>query len=784
MLKPTSSPSHGRIECLEPRIAPAAALTILNPHTASFIASDGSRAYVQISVGTFTNANIGKIFTLTQTGVAGNTDEYQLTTLNLSDAAFGKEFQNTTIDIYAHPSTSGGNGTVDVGAIDAAGITLDGVRVHGNLGAIDAGAPDVHVPAIQDIDVLSMGLLGDTGGAPPVSSIMGGVREWTVFGNVVGAQIIVSDDGTLNLPTSSTDLNDHLSYIGHMDIRGSVIGNAMDNSGEIAALGGFKSLHIGGDLIGGAGDNSGEIVTERSILTLDIGGSVIGGAGAFSGAVASLVPGPINQSPAPTSPAVPLIRHTAIGGDVIGGAGADSGSLQGIGNNLITYGGEIMIHGSLIGGSGANSGYLLELNPIQTIIGGDIIGGAGVNATDSGEIHANRAVDFRIGGSLEGGGATDSGSIIVDKVFNSVHILRDLVGGSGNNSGEIHDLGERIGHVIVTGNIVGGSAPGTAATMMTPSTMGDSGSIVCDQGGILSVTVGGSVIGGAGSESAAIKAANGSIGPVSIGGNLTAGSGAASASIIAGQSISSIDIFGDINGDTATGVQFTGSASTGLLGSLTIGGDIKVPVAINFPATIIRVRGSIYADDSSARGAIDGYVIDKLQINGSILGVGDNPVDLLISGKSGALGDAIGALKVYGSVANANILAGYGPDPTAILPAPPYQVANPAARIGTVIVDGDWDASNLVAGATGTDGNFGTSAYDFANNPTSILSEIASIVIEGEAVGDRSGAHYGFVAQQIGAVSVANYAVPLKPGPDNDSAINIGPTGNLDIDEV
>lgn len=741
------------IECLEQRIAPAA-LTFITPQTASYVDADGSHAYVTVSKGTLSAAN----FVLVPSGLG-----YQLETLDLSKTDFKSEFENASVNIYAHPSPTGGDGTVDVGWINATGIDLEGVRVHGDLGRISAGDTDLHTPAIATINVLSMGLLGVSTQAPGgnlVSNISGGVREWTIFGNFEGATIQVADNNSLTPP--SNDLNEHLSYVAHMDIRGSVIGGETAGSGEIIAAGGFKSLHIGGDIIGGAGANTGEILTERSILNLTVGGSLAGGAGDYSGAIVS-----------------PLIRHTSIGGGILGGAGDDSGTIQGVGNNLITYGGEIMVHGSVTGGAGNFSGYIQELNPVQTIIGGDVIGGGG---DDSGEITANRAVDFRIGGSLEGGGGAFSGVIDVDKVFNSVHVLRDMTGGGGEYSGSIVSFGERIGHVIVTGSMQGGSPdPSNLA-----ETAAYSGSIICEDGGILSVTVGGSVIGGGGSNSANIKA-TGSVGTVSILGNFTAGSGPSSTQVWAGKSIAAVSIFGDIDG-AATGVGFFG---TDILEALTVGGDIKVPVFMDFPVTAFKVRGSIDADDIGDDGAIIGTVINRLQVNGGILGVADNPVDILLAGKANATGDALPLLKVFGSVTDANILAGYAPaNPVIAGSYTPFQVVNAAARIGSVVVDGDWAASNLVAGVSaGPDGLFGT-ADDFTTNTSSIVSEIASVVILGEAVGDTNPAdHFGFVAQEVASVEVANYSFVLTPGPGNDTsvtspALNVGPTGNLTIHEV
>src|SRR5271154_6813479 len=175
------SPLRGpscRIERLEQRIAPAV-LTFVNPQIASFIDADGSRAYVAVTQGTLTAAN----FVLAPAGLG-----FQLETLDLSKTDFKSEFEDASVNIYAHPVSGVGDGTVDVGWINATGIDLTGVRVHGDLGRISAGDTDAHTPAIQDINVLSMGELGLSNQAPAgdlVSNLFGGVREWTIFGNFV-----------------------------------------------------------------------------------------------------------------------------------------------------------------------------------------------------------------------------------------------------------------------------------------------------------------------------------------------------------------------------------------------------------------------------------------------------------------------------------------------------------------------------------------------------------------------------------------------------------------------
>jgi hypothetical protein len=715
------------IEPLESRIAPAA-LTFINPQEASFIDADGSRAYVTVTAGTLKASN----FTLAPAGLG-----YQLETLDLSKTDFGSMFEGVSVDIFAQKSSIGGDGTVNIGYVNATGINLGDIHVRGDLGQITAGSGSEVALAIHGIDVLSMGELGTTtqaAGGSLTSIITGSVGTWIVKGNLDGALIA-------NFAVSPS-----FGFFHRVDIGGSVLGGGID------IVGGMRRLTIGGSIVGGSADSTGLIQSSGTIDFLDIGGSLIGGGGEVSGYVSAA-----------------RIHQTVIGGDITGGAGEDSGTIDVIGNSSDLYGGTITVHGSLIGGEGPESGTINGTNPSRVVIDGSIIGGGGEG---SGEVEALRFLYIRIGGSIEGGVGGDSGGIATYSSNGVIHIQRDLIGGNGPDSGFIGSF-KHLGAIIISGSIEGGSSI-------------DSGAITVSAGGIASVDVGGSVVGGAGIFSAAIRA-EGSIGSVAIHGDLTAGGGMQSASILGAGSIGSIFVGGDVNGDADTGIQVTGAVN-GFLGSLTIGIDLQVPLSIDFPVGDMRVEGSIGVGSSATQVALIGTTINKLVVNGDILGTDSNPVDLLLAGPLGLTGLTLGNLKVIGSVTDANILAGYAPDTAGTVL--PYEVVDPAARVGTVSTGGDWTASNLVAGVSaGTDGLFGT-LDDFTTNMTTTFSEITRIVIHGEAVGSTdSSEHFGFVAQEVAAVSVAGYSYTLTPCPGNDTsvtdpALQVGPTGNFDIHEV
>jgi hypothetical protein len=140
----------------------------------------------------------------------------------------------------------------------------------------------------------------------------------------------------------------------------------------------------------------------------------------------------------------------------------------------------------------------------------------------------------------------------------------------------------------------------------------------------------------------------------------------------------------------------------------------------------------------------------------------------------------LASLTVHQQVVYTNILAGYE---THGLPQ------DGSAQIGAILVDGNWTASNAVAGAEpGPDMLFGT--RDDIRIPFShagILSEIASIVIGGVVAGTPSSVnahdHFGFVAQLIQSLMISGKTIALKPGPHND-VISLGTTGDVTLREI
>jgi hypothetical protein len=177
---------------------------------------------------------------------------------------------------------------------------------------------------------------------------------------------------------------------------------------------------------------------------------------------------------------------------------------------------------------------------------------------------------------------------------------------------------------------------------------------------------------------------------------------------------------------------------------------------------------------------ISGGIIGQVKIGGSI--VGNSTTDAVIS----ALGQAtpkapsdiaIAGLAVGGRVEDADILAGY--DSVSLAPT------NADAQIGNVSVAGDWIASNLLAGAEPSGGQFAkiTGGTDNA----AITSSIGSITIGGQVLGTpatiNNSDSYGFAAELVKSLSIGGTKIKLLSGPDNDY-LPIGATADVALEEV
>jgi hypothetical protein len=338
----------------------------------------------------------------------------------------------------------------------------------------------------------------------------------------------------------------------------------------------------------------------------------------------------------------------------------------------------------------------------------------------------------------------------------TITAARTALGGDGRvNVGYINATSVDLGTVTVEGDL--GSITAGDATVVTPGidtltvrSMGSFGVSTQGPGGFNYSSVIGklSTLNIASDLTSQILANAGlggvAFGTVKIGGSILPS--ALATGLVAIGSIGSVNVGKDIRGGLDT---FSGSVSaTDNIGPVTIGGSL--------------IGGTGFASGTvAANGTLGALKVGGDVDRGRVWGVG-----------------SIASIAVSGSVLSAEFLSGYNTGRVAV---------NADATIGTVTVDGDWVASNLVAGALTTDSYFGNGGDRVVSSGTTKVAKITSIAIKGQAIGTPGGAdHFGFVAEEIGSFTVGGTTrFPLTDGPANDlSGFYVGLTLDMKVREV
>lgn len=707
------SPAHATvtpIEILESRIAPA---IVVSPASFTYDDSDGDLVTVKSSVagiwGPVGGAPAGA--TLIPSG-AGEL----LTLLELPVAAAG-----ATLSISAEP-VAGGDGFVNVGRIDAstAAIDLKSVTVDGDLGEIDAGDGSTATLAIATLKVQSLGMFDfatadfssdfvstlDSLGKLDVKSDVAGTTV-SVLGDIASIKIggsLLGGDGFTGAGFIGSS-----GSIGSVKIGGSLVGTEDSFSGTILALGDIGPVKIGGSMLGGGGFGSASVHAVGSLGNVKVGGSLLGGEG-FDSATIVAEGGPVGD--------------VKIGGSMLGGEGEGSAAVFGVGI------GNVKVAGNLLGRAPGTANIVSEASIGDVGIKGNVIG----HADFSGQVFSESGIGkVTIGGNLIGGFGVSSGSVNGDSDFGDLTVKGSILGGDGPGSGAIFTLGN-LGVVKIGGDIHGGRASG-------------SGSLFA--GDIVSLSVGGSLIGGTDTLGDFIEFSGvidaGNIGPVMVKGSIIGGS-----ALAAGGEVSA-----------------SGGIFATRMDSLTIKGSI-----------IAGVDGDGELEFSGAIQA--GEDIGPLTIKGSILG---NPTERVVISAVGQdtpplhSDVAIASISVKGNVEFADIFGGFDFD---------LDPVNGDAQVGAVTVGGDWIASTITAGIeAGTDGKFGTTD-DVSNgigNPL-VLSRIGAVAIDGKVAGTGDAADsFAFQAEEIESLSIGGVAVPLTAGAQNDNP-GFGLSGTTGFDVV
>ncbi len=217
----------------------------------------------------------------------------------------------------------------------------------------------------------------------------------------------------------------------------------------------------------------------------------------------------------------------------------------------------------------------------------------------------------------------------------------------------------------------------------------------------------------------------------------------------------------EIEGNFAGQLQVAGGLGAGIE-KISIDGNLTGHISTAGDIDAVKVRGSI-AGGPTLSGISSGGCIQKLAVKGSVFSSGD-PVLISALGtmnpthQSAAM--AIGKIKVDGNVQSAQFLAGFA-----------ERIAtNPDASIGSVIVTGSWQSSDLVAGIIdATEDGFGRNDSAIGVGNPRMIAKIAKITVKGALIG--SGAtddHFGLTAQHIEKVRLQGHKITLSPGPTDD----------------
>jgi hypothetical protein len=379
-------PMNSFIEVLEPRIAPA---VLVNPTTVTYTDTDGDLVTVQVSKGDLTGR-------LHFDSAFDSTGTQQLELISLKS----KQFQDTDLTVTV-VAGSGGDGFANIGFVNAKGVDLGNVNIHGDLAKILAGDKKTSTAGLGDFTVQSLAAIGPSTGAPdPYSTIKGGVGNVNISGDLHG-QFFVSgrSHGT----------------VASVTVGGSLVGEDFNFSGNINCQGDMGAVHILGGLSGSGGYASGEIFVHGKLASLQVDGGFQGGSGNFSGRV--FAGGDAGA--------------VTVNGNITGGLGSNSGTID-----LEGRAESITLTGSLLGGSNNESGHVFVRNSSGDIhVTGNMIGGEG---EFSGAIHGGSTINsVTVDGNVKGGSGFQSGRVLAEETISHVKIGGSLTGGTGTLSGSV-----------------------------------------------------------------------------------------------------------------------------------------------------------------------------------------------------------------------------------------------------------------------------------------------------------------------------------------------------------
>jgi hypothetical protein len=639
--------------------------------------------------------------------------------------------------------------TFDIGTVDGSNTTKQQLKTINLVGVAGIAGTTITTAAVRSsttggdgfaalgqinatgIDIGAVTIDGDlgrilAGDATTTTQGLGALKVHSMgrYGTLSGAtNLDTVIQGKLASLTTKSDVKEAFinvqggvnGQIGTVTIGGSLIGGVAGSSGSINAGGDIGAVTVTGDMVGSGGSFTGRIATAGKLTSATIGGSIWGGTGASSGLIFSSLD----------------MGAVKVTGDVTGAAGSGSGRIS-----TVSKLASATIGGSLKGGAGLSSGQVyskLDMGEIK--VSGSLLGGS-ASSSDFDEatgavITDGKLSSLTVGGEIRAGDGDYSATVYADLEVGPVKVTGSVIAGIGQLSGSILTFNGKMGSVTLGGSLIGGNGSNCGRIEsyldMGPVTIGGdivggsssngSGQLICGEN-MGTVTIGGSLFGGSGTESGTIRSGN-KIGAMKIGGDIRGGTGSGAR----------IEAFGNVTGVTVGGSLIGGSAfgsgfiSVGELGSLIIEGNI--------------VGGSASgSSDLQNSGCVLASRISTVTLNGSLIAGTDNTSGMFSSNGAIRAKNDIASLTIKGSVIGNSTSKALISARGRVAPSGTIDLAigkltingrveyglilagvdgyldvtssNADAQIGPVVIGGDWIASSLVAGAApGVDGHYG-----------------------------------------------------------------------------
>jgi fibronectin-binding autotransporter adhesin len=253
-------------------------------------------------------------------------------------------------------------------------------------------------------------------------------------------------------------------------------------------------------------------------------------------------------------------------------------------------------------------------------VGGSLVGG---DDSFGGVIYAYELAKVAIAHDIRGGDGSYSGSVGTGHNAGSVTVGGSVIGGSGNNSGDIfgaYHADGKINQVSIGGSLIGGDGELSGTIGGEPASGGT------HNVSLGTVTIGHDIIGGHGTEDAEVSADHGTLDQLTVKGSVIGGAGDYSGEIEADQAAGIISIGGSVyggNGTSSAEIELKGGAKSLTIGGSLLGGkgvysaevDVDLVVA---PLEQLKIGHDIRGGSGDSSAEVSG-TITKISLGGNVI---------------------------------------------------------------------------------------------------------------------------------------------------------------------